>query len=55
MESVVGTRESPIWQDSRALALLMAASLTTMANATISQIAQKMSAAGQNKPSSTPI
>lgn len=36
MESIVGTRERPIWQDPRAVALLMAASLTTMANATIS-------------------
>ncbi|SDF31698.1 MFS transporter [Bosea robiniae] len=36
MESIVTTRESPIWVDSRAIALLMAASLTTMANATIS-------------------
>jgi MFS family permease len=29
-------RPTPIWQDPRAVALLMAASLTTMANATIS-------------------
>jgi MFS family permease len=29
-------RQTPIWQDPRAIALLMAASLTTMANATIS-------------------
>ncbi|ODT12269.1 MAG: MFS transporter [Kaistia sp. SCN 65-12] len=36
MESLVGTRERPIWRDPRAAALLMAASLTTMANATIS-------------------
>ncbi len=36
MESVVGTQESPIWRDARAVALLLAASLTTMANATIS-------------------
>lgn len=36
MESIVGTRERPIWQEPRAIALLMAASLTTMANATIS-------------------
>jgi MFS family permease len=36
MESIVGTRESSIWRDPRAIALLMAASLTTMANATIS-------------------
>jgi MFS family permease len=36
MESLVATRERPIWQDPRAVALLLAASLTTMANATIS-------------------
>jgi len=36
MESLVTTRERPIWQEPRAIALLMAASLTTMANATIS-------------------
>lgn len=36
MESIVGTRERPIWQEPRAVALLLAASLTTMANATIS-------------------
>ncbi len=36
MESLVGTRERPIWQEPRAVALLLAASLTTMANATIS-------------------
>lgn len=36
MESLVSTRERPIWQEPRAVALLMAASLTTMANATIS-------------------
>lgn len=36
MESVVTAKENPIWQDPRAIALLMAASLTTMANATIS-------------------
>ncbi len=34
METLV-TRQIPIWQDRRAIALLMAASLTTMANATI--------------------
>uniref|UniRef100_A0A9E7ZVZ3 MFS transporter n=1 Tax=Bosea sp. NBC_00436 TaxID=2969620 RepID=A0A9E7ZVZ3_9HYPH len=36
MESLAATRERPIWQEPRAVALLMAASLTTMANATIS-------------------
>jgi MFS family permease len=36
MESLVATRERSIWQDPRAIALLLAASLTTMANATIS-------------------
>ncbi len=36
MESLVSIRERPIWQDPRAVALLLAASLTTMANATIS-------------------
>ncbi|WP_336814490.1 MFS transporter [Bosea sp. MMO-172] len=36
MESLVLTRERPIWQEPRAIALLLAASLTTMANATIS-------------------
>lgn len=36
MESLVEARESPIWRDQRAIALLLAASLTTMANATIS-------------------
>lgn len=36
MESIAGTRERPIWQEPRAAALLLAASLTTMANATIS-------------------
>lgn len=36
MESPDNKRERPIWQDPRAVALLMAASLTTMANATIS-------------------
>ena len=36
MESLVGTRERPIWRDPRAITLLLAASLTTMANATIS-------------------
>ncbi|WP_186420732.1 MFS transporter [Bosea sp. CS1GBMeth4] len=35
MEAVITTREIPLWQDRRAIALLMAASLTTMANATI--------------------
>lgn len=36
MESIVRTQERPIWQEPRAVALLLAASLTTMANATIS-------------------
>ncbi|WP_293798168.1 MFS transporter [uncultured Bosea sp.] len=36
MESLAATRERPIWQKPHAVALLMAASLTTMANATIS-------------------
>ena len=36
MESIAAARETPIWQDPRTIALLMAASLTTMANATIS-------------------
>lgn len=36
MENIVSTRETPIWSDPRAVALLLAASLTTMANATIS-------------------
>ncbi|HEY5793626.1 MAG TPA: MFS transporter [Bosea sp. (in: a-proteobacteria)] len=36
MESIASTKEKPVWQDPRAVALLMAASLTTMANATIS-------------------
>ena len=36
MESLVSTRERPIWQEPHAVALLLAASLTTMANATIS-------------------
>lgn len=36
MESIAGTRERPICQEPRAVALLVAASLTTMANATIS-------------------
>jgi MFS family permease len=36
MSSIHITRERPVWQDRRAIALLMAASLTTMANATIS-------------------
>lgn len=35
MEAILVTRQIPIWQDRRAIALLMAASLTTMANATI--------------------
>lgn len=35
MEAVLVSRQIPIWQDRRAIALLMAASLTTMANATI--------------------
>lgn len=35
METVLTTRQIPVWQDRRAIALLMAASLTTMANATI--------------------
>lgn len=35
METVLATRQIPVWQDRRAIALLMAASLTTMANATI--------------------
>ncbi|SFC89743.1 Predicted arabinose efflux permease, MFS family [Bosea sp. CRIB-10] len=35
METVLTTRQIPVWQDRRAVALLMAASLTTMANATI--------------------
>lgn len=35
METVLATRQIPIWQDPRAIALLMAAALTTMANATI--------------------
>lgn len=36
MESISRTTEMPIWRDSRAVALLMAATLTVMANATIS-------------------
>ncbi len=36
MEGIVSARERPIWQEPRAIALLLAASLTTMANATIS-------------------
>ncbi|KRE12369.1 MFS transporter [Bosea sp. Root483D1] len=35
MEAIIATRQIPVWQDRRAIALLMAASLTTMANATI--------------------
>lgn len=35
METALATRQIPVWQDRRAIALLMAASLTTMANATI--------------------
>ncbi|AZO77936.1 MULTISPECIES: MFS transporter [unclassified Bosea (in: a-proteobacteria)] len=35
MEAILISRQIPIWQDRRAIALLMAASLTTMANATI--------------------
>lgn len=35
MEAVLVSRQIPIWQDRRAIALLMATSLTTMANATI--------------------
>jgi MFS family permease len=35
METVLVPKQIPIWQDRRAIALLMAASLTTMANATI--------------------
>lgn len=35
MEAVLVSRQIPVWQDRRAIALLMAASLTTMANATI--------------------
>lgn len=35
MEAILATRQIPVWQDRRAIALLMAASLTTMANATI--------------------
>lgn len=36
METVYDARPRPVWQEPRAIALLMAASLTTMANATIS-------------------
>ncbi|QEL22611.1 MFS transporter [Bosea sp. F3-2] len=36
MASIEITRGKPVWQDGRAVALLMAAMLTTMANATIS-------------------
>lgn len=35
METALDTKKIPVWQDRRAIALLMAASLTTMANATI--------------------
>ncbi|MGX1790959.1 MFS transporter [Bosea sp. NPDC055332] len=35
MEAILVSRQIPVWQDPRAIALLMAASLTTMANATI--------------------
>lgn len=35
MEAILAKRQIPVWQDRRAIALLMAASLTTMANATI--------------------
>ncbi|HEV2513049.1 MFS transporter [Bosea sp. (in: a-proteobacteria)] len=35
METALDTKQIPVWQDRRAIALLMAASLTTMANATI--------------------
>lgn len=36
MENLQNTTSRPVWRDRRAIALLMAASLTTMANATIS-------------------
>ncbi|MDH4985702.1 MFS transporter [Aminobacter anthyllidis] len=36
MQSIQNTIEGPVWLDGRAVALLLAASLTTMANATIS-------------------
>ncbi|WP_395447538.1 MFS transporter [Aminobacter sp. UC22_36] len=36
MQSIQDTIERPVWMDGRAVALLLAASLTTMANATIS-------------------
>ncbi|WP_439498817.1 MFS transporter [Bosea sp. (in: a-proteobacteria)] len=36
METVYDARPRPVWREPRAIALLMAASLTTMANATIS-------------------
>lgn len=36
MTSVAGTQNDTVWRDSRAVALLMAATLTVMANATIS-------------------
>lgn len=36
MENLQNTIPTPVWRDRRAIALLMAASLTTMANATIS-------------------
>ena len=36
MQSIQDTMERPVWMDGRAVALLLAASLTTMANATIS-------------------
>lgn len=35
MEAILVSKQIPVWQDRRAIALLMAASLTTMANATI--------------------
>jgi MFS family permease len=35
MEALLVPKQIPVWQDRRAIALLMAASLTTMANATI--------------------
>jgi MFS family permease len=36
MTSVANTRKTPVWRDGRAVALLLAATLTVMANATIS-------------------
>lgn len=52
MEAVHVSRQIPVWQDRRAVALLLAASLTTMANATIAPALPGLERLFANDPNS---